>query len=90
MIRETLGSSVGPDRERVDVEAAAREEAGDPRQHAWLVLDQDREDVLAPAQLPGHVQVLELDHLRSAGLHQLTASGASTMSRAASPGGIIG
>ena len=81
-----LGSSVGPDRERVDVEAAPREEAGDPRQHAGLVLDQDREDVLAPAELRRDVQVLEFDQLRGPGLHQP----ASTMSLAAAPGGIIG
>ena len=90
VIREMLGSSVGPDRERVDVEAAPREEAGDPRQDARFVLDQDREDVLAPAQLAGDVQVLEFDQLRGPGLHQRTALGASTMSRAAWPGGIIG
>src|SRR3954454_18867307 len=47
------------DRERVDVEAAAREEPGDPRQHARFILDQDREDVLAPTELPGEVEILE-------------------------------
>ena len=39
------------DRERVDVEAAAAEQAGDPRQDAGLVLDQQREDVLAAGEL---------------------------------------
>ena len=90
VIREIARVVGRADRERVDVEAAAGEQAGDPRQHARFVLDQDREDVLAAAELPGDVQVLELDQLRGAGLHQLTFSGASTMSRAAWPGGIIG
>src|SRR3954454_18991966 len=79
------------DGEGVDVEAATGEEPGDARQHARLVLDLDREDVLAAAELPRDVQVLEFDHLRGPGLHQLTTPrGASTMSRAALPGGIIG
>ena len=60
------------------------------RQDARLVLDQDREDVLAPAELAGDVQILEFDQLWGPGLHQPTTSGASTMSRAAWPGGIIG
>src|SRR5262249_57657749 len=75
---------------RVDVESAAREEPGDPGEHPRFVLDQDREDVLAPAELAGDMEVLEFDQLGGPGLHQLTTSGASTMSRAACPGGIIG
>ena len=39
------------DRERVDVEPAAAEQARDPGEHAGLVLDQQREDVLAPGEL---------------------------------------
>src|SRR3954468_24379543 len=67
--RRVIGRADG---ERVDVEAAAGEEPGDARQHARLVLDLDREYVLAAAELAGDVQILEFDHLWSAGLHQLT------------------
>ena len=45
---------------------------------------------LRPLSCPGSVQVLEFDQLGGPGLHQRTALGASTMSRAALPGGIIG
>ena len=48
------------DRERVDIEPAAREQAGDPGQDAGLVLDQDRQDVLAPgAQPAGGLELIE-------------------------------
>ena len=40
-----LGVLGGPDGERVDVEAAPGEQAGDPGEHAGLVLDQDGEGV---------------------------------------------
>ncbi len=38
------------DGERVDVEPAPAEEPGDAREHARLVLDEEREDVLAAGQ----------------------------------------
>src|SRR6201996_3013668 len=84
-------------REGVDVEAATGEEPGDARQHARLVLDRDREDVLAAGQLPREPQILQAQQIRGPGLHQesfpwrlATSPGASTMSRAALPGAIIG
>src|ERR671914_235736 len=40
-----LGVLGGPDRERLDVEPAAREQAGHPGEHARLVLDQHRQGV---------------------------------------------
>src|SRR3954468_2405185 len=77
-----------PDRQRVDVEAAPREEPGDPRQDARLVLDEDRQRVLAPrAQADDRVELLEAQRFLGAGL----AHGCQpTMSRAAWPGAIIG
>ena len=75
----------GADRQRVDVEAAAAEQAGDAREDAGLVLDQEGEDVLAPRKRARGLEVLEFDQLRCARLaHQ------PTMSRAAAPAGIIG
>ena len=47
-----LGVLGRADRERVDIEAAPAEEPGDPREDAGLVLDQEREDVLAPGERP--------------------------------------
>ena len=48
------------DGQRVDVEAAPREQAGDPGQDAGLVLDEDREDVLAARAHPaGRLELLE-------------------------------
>jgi len=48
------------DGERVDVEAAAREQAGDPGQDARLVLDEDREDVLARcSEVAGRLELVE-------------------------------
>src|SRR5207248_2245294 len=59
--------------EGVDVEAAAAEQAGDARQHAGLVLDQEREHVLSAGQAGGDLKVLELYELRSPSLHYVTS-----------------
>src|SRR4051812_49413410 len=72
------------DGEGVDVEAAAGEEPGDPGEDSGLVLDEERQDVLAAGERPADLQVLELDQIRGARLHQ------PTMSLAAAPAGIIG
>src|SRR3954451_2878903 len=57
------------DREGVDVEAAPREQAGDPRQDARLVLDEDRQRVLAPrAQPRDGLELLEAQRVLGAGL----------------------
>ena len=69
------------DGERVDVEPAPAEEARDSGENAGLVLDEEREDVLAAGEPRGDLQVLELDELRGAGFHQ------PTMSLAAAPAG---
>ena len=56
------------DRQRVDVEAAPREQARDPSQHAGLVLHQHREDVLAAgADAAGGLEVLEVQDFLGAG-----------------------
>src|SRR5439155_25789120 len=76
------------DGQRVDVEAAAREEPGDPREDAGLVLDEDRQRVLAARAHPGHgLELLEAQRLLGAGLAHAPHP---TMSRAAWPGAIIG
>ena len=76
------------DREGVDVEAAPREQARDARQHAGLVLDEDRQDVLAPRPHPaGRLELLEAQQLLGA---WLAHDAQPTMSRAAWPGEIIG
>ena len=59
--RRVVGRADG---ERVDVEAAAREQARDAGQYAGLVLDQDREDVLASRPQPdGSLKLLERQDL---------------------------
>ena len=85
-MRDSVGIVGGADGERVDVEAAAREQARDPGQHARLVLDQDREDVLAARpHAGGRLELLERQDLLGDRLaHQ------PTISRAAAPGAIIG
>ena len=57
------------DGERVDVEAAPGEQAGDPGQDPGLVLDEDRKRVLAAgAQASGRLQFLEAQQLLGPGL----------------------
>ena len=52
------------DGERVDVEAAPREQAGDPGEDARLVLDQQRQDVLAAGVAAARLaQVVEVEQL---------------------------
>ena len=46
VMRDSLRVFAEPDGQALDVEAAAREEPGDPREHAGLVLDEDGEGVL--------------------------------------------
>ena len=75
------------DRERVDIEAAAAEEAGDPGEDARAVLDQQREDVLAPGELAADLEVLEANECPGCPAASLTQP---TMSLAAAPAGIIG
>jgi len=65
-----LGVLGRADGERVDVEPSPRKQAGDARQHTGLVLDRQRENVLAPSERLADSQVLELDEIRGAGLHQ--------------------
>ena len=87
MIREIALVVGRPDRERVDVESAAREQAGDPGQDTRLVLDQDREDVLAAgAQADGRLELVEREDFLGAG----SPIAQPTMFRAAWPAGIIG
>jgi hypothetical protein len=58
-----------PDHERVDVEPAAREQAGDPGQDARLVLDEDREHVLAAGANAGRgLELFERQQLLRSGL----------------------
>ena len=75
-----------PHGERVDVEAASREQARDPREDPGLVLDQHRQHVLAAGMdVAGGLEVLEPQDLFCPRLaHQ------PTMSLAAAPAGIIG
>src|SRR3954469_417265 len=76
------------DGERVDVEAASREESRDAGQDTWLVLDEDRQRVLAPrAQAHDRIELLEAQRFLGPGLAH---DGHPTMSRAAWPGAIIG
>ena len=87
-MRESVGIVGRPDRERVDVEAAPREQARDAGEHAGLVLDQDREDVLAAGpQADGRLELLEAQDFLRAGF---THGDQPTISRAAAPGAIIG
>src|SRR3954451_21248320 len=77
-----------PDREGLDVETAPREQPRDARQDARLVLDEDRQRVLAPrAQAGDRVELLEAQRLLGA---RLAHDRHPTMSRAAWPGAIIG
>ena len=63
-----------PDRQRVDVEPAPGEQAGDPGEHARLVLHQDREDVLAAGvDAAGGLEVLEVEDLLGAWLTHRSA-----------------
>ena len=88
--REMLGSSVGPTAS-VSMLKPRREKRPAMRASTPGLFSTWIERMcLRPLSWPGHVQVLELDQLRGPGLHQRTALGASTMSRAAWPGGIIG
>ena len=76
------------DGERLDVEAASREQAGNPRQDAGAVLDEDREHMLASgAQADGGIELLEAQWCLGSGFTHLDHP---TMSRAAAPGAIIG
>src|SRR3954447_6886485 len=76
------------DGERVDVEAASREESRDAGQDTWLVLDEDRQRVLAPrAQAHDRIELLEAQRFLGPGLAH---DAHPTMSRAAWPGAIIG
>src|SRR5258706_6522427 len=70
------------DRERGDVERPAREQTGDVREHAWLVLDQNREGVR------GHFAITSLRAAAccSAGVN----SGPRTMSSLGRPTGTMG
>ena len=62
VMREIASSSVGPTASVSMLNAAPREQARDAGQDARLVLDQDREDVLAPrAQAARRLEVLEAD-----------------------------
>ena len=87
-MRETRVVVGRADGERVDVEPAPREQPGDPGQDTRLVLDEDREDVLAAGRQPaGRLELLEGQELLGA---RLAHADQPTMSRAAAPGGIIG
>src|SRR3712207_3536739 len=81
----------GPDRERVDVEAAPGEEPRHARQHARLVLDEDRENVLAAGVDAGRgVELLEAEWRVGPWFTHGCRLRQPTMSRAAAPGPIIG
>src|SRR5581483_9751127 len=71
----------GPHRERVDVEPARREQAGDAREHARLVLHQHRDRVQAPVHATG---------ASSGSYTGLRPSGPRTMSSFDAPAGTIG
>src|SRR5207302_8926733 len=64
--RRVVSGSYG---ERLDVETTPREEPGDPCQHARLVLNEQRDDVLAAGVDPaGGLEVGEVEYLFGSGL----------------------
>ena len=82
-MQERSGALGRPDGQRLDVEAAPREQAGDAREHAGLVLDEHRERV---------VGVLAARHQTPSSTQELSSSiqAASIMSADAAPAGTIG
>ena len=91
MIRETLGSSVGPTAS-VSMLKPRREKSPATRASTPGLFSTWIERMcLRPLSCPGTSQVLESHQIGGPGLHQRSTNpGASTMSRAGLPGAIIG
>ena len=88
VMRDSVSSSVGPTASVSMLKPRRANRPGDAGQHARLVLDEDREDVLAAgADAGGRLELLEAQQLLGAGLAHRSARPCPAP---AAPGAIIG